>query len=177
MPEHTLFVGYARSALDVERLKSSTEKYLTFRDDADRQRLESFWALNHFVQGSYDQAGDFRRLNEHVNKLEEAAHVAADSCGSACGDCNRLFYLALPPSVFESATDMIRQHCWSDRGFNRVIIEKPFGRDLESAIQLNHHIQTLFAEKEVYRIDHYLGKFKLATIARLLPTRLILIPF
>jgi glucose-6-phosphate 1-dehydrogenase len=160
VPEHTLFVGYARSALDVQKLKESTEKYLQFRDDADRSRLESFWALNHFVQGSYDCPEDFKRLNDHVSKLEEAAHVAADSCGNTCGDCNRLFYLALPPSVFQSATDLIRHHCWSDCGFNRVIIEKPFGRDLDSAIQLNLHVESLFAENEVYRIDHYLGIFQ-----------------
>lgn len=160
IPEHTLFVGYARSALDVHKLKESTEKYLQFRDDADRARLDSFWALNHFVQGSYDQPDDFKELDARVSQLEAEAHVAADSCGNTCEDCNRLFYLALPPSVFQSATELIKHHCWSERGFNRVIIEKPFGRDLDSAIELNRHVESVFRENEIYRIDHYLGTVK-----------------
>ncbi|KHJ82951.1 glucose-6-phosphate dehydrogenase domain protein, partial [Oesophagostomum dentatum] len=72
---------------------------------------------------------------------------------------NRLYYLALPPTVFEPVTSELKEHCM-DNGdsWTRVIIEKPFGHDLESSAKLSNHISKLFKEDQIYRIDHYLGK-------------------
>merc|ERR1711994_125278 len=71
---------------------------------------------------------------------------------------NRLFYLALPPSVFEPVTSQIKETCMSPSGWSRVIIEKPFGKDSASSEKLSNHLSSLFKEEELYRIDHYLGK-------------------
>ncbi|CAK9290909.1 unnamed protein product [Gordionus sp. m RMFG-2023] len=71
---------------------------------------------------------------------------------------NYLFYLALPPNVYASVTTMINHHCLSKNGWTRMIIEKPFGKDLESSSKLSAHISQLFDESQIYRIDHYLGK-------------------
>jgi glucose-6-phosphate 1-dehydrogenase len=71
---------------------------------------------------------------------------------------NRLFYLSLPPQVFADATTFIKKRCNPAKGWLRVIIEKPFGHDLDSARALSKHIEGLFKEVEIYRIDHYLGK-------------------
>ncbi|KAF7287711.1 hypothetical protein GWI33_003353 [Rhynchophorus ferrugineus] len=71
---------------------------------------------------------------------------------------NRLFYLALPPSVFEDVTVLIKNACMGEKGWNRIIIEKPFGRDLATSQKLSDHLASLFSENQIYRIDHYLGK-------------------
>jgi len=85
--------------------------------------------------------------------------------GRAKDQCNRLFYLAVPPSIFEPIVRNLaksglapRSRTAEDRPWTRVVIEKPFGRSLESAIQLNDLVLGLFAEHQTYRIDHYLGK-------------------
>src|SRR5205814_168058 len=80
-------------------------------------------------------------------------------------DRNRLFYLAVPPSVFEPIVRNLstsglapRTKDQGVRPWVRVVVEKPFGRDLETATNLNHLVLSLFAEHQVFRIDHYLGK-------------------
>ena len=72
---------------------------------------------------------------------------------------NRIFYLSTPPNVFENiisnlgAAGLARE----DKGFTRVVIEKPFGHDLESAQELNLKVKEVFKERQIYRIDHYSG--------------------
>ncbi len=92
---------------------------------------------------------DYRALAERVRQVEEEHDLPG----------NRIFYLALPPSAFPSAID-----CLGEAGLNkgpgwtRIVIEKPFGRDLESARELNRRVHRWFDESQIYRIDHYLGK-------------------
>ena len=107
--------------------------------------------------GSYEDADGFESLQKELAKREGACD--AQTCG-------RLFYLATPPSVYTSVIQNVKESCTelmvkgSDDApsWNRVIIEKPFGHDLQSSEELACHIARLFTEKEVYRIDHYLGK-------------------
>lgn len=137
----------------------------------EKERYEAFWAANAYVAGGYDSRRDFELLDQELSKHER---------GPAG---NRLFYLAVPPSVFEVVTSNIRNSCMASkyvdgiiillfcntkmcncffflahRGWTRVIVEKPFGRDLESSAQLSAHLASLFREEQIYRIDHYLGK-------------------
>lgn len=170
LPTNTIFVGYARSKLTVQNIIESSSKYLTFKNESEKTKLDSFWSLNYYVNGSYDQDDDFKRLNEELTILEDKAieqFIAksnnskendSSNCQNTIYEHNRLFYLALPPTVFNSSTELIKKNCWSTTGFNRIIIEKPFGHDLKSAVELNNHIKSLFNEQEIYRIDHYLGK-------------------
>ena len=65
---------------------------------------------------------------------------------------------ALPPSVFDTVTTMIKTTCMSPSGWSRCIVEKPFGKDSESSAKLSNHLASLFKEDQLYRIDHYLGK-------------------
>ncbi|VDK49802.1 unnamed protein product [Anisakis simplex] len=70
-----------------------------------------------------------------------------------------MFYLALPPSVFQDVTTQLKEHCMDDgNSWTRVVIEKPFGCDTESSAELSSHLAKLFREDQIYRIDHYLGK-------------------
>ena len=73
---------------------------------------------------------------------------------------NRVFYLATPPDAYQTIVDRISSAGLVDqtRGFSRIIVEKPLGRDLASARSLNESIARAFPEEQIYRIDHYLGK-------------------
>jgi len=71
---------------------------------------------------------------------------------------NRIFYLAIPPTIFVDVGKGIQPAAMSKTGWNRVIVEKPFGRDLESSRHLGKQLAALFEETQIYRIDHYLGK-------------------
>jgi glucose-6-phosphate 1-dehydrogenase len=93
--------------------------------------------------------GDFAALAERMRRLEHEHRLPG----------HRVFYLALPPSVFAAAIDGLGEAGLNHGpGWTRLVIEKPFGTDLESARELNHRVHQRFAEDQVYRIDHYLGK-------------------
>jgi glucose-6-phosphate 1-dehydrogenase len=71
---------------------------------------------------------------------------------------HRIFYLALPPSVYPPVCANIKRACMSPTGWTRIVVEKPFGKDLQSSEELSAGISELFTEAQLYRIDHYLGK-------------------
>ncbi|KAJ2944637.1 hypothetical protein O0L34_g3988 [Tuta absoluta] len=145
LPENTRFVGYARTKQTIAEVREKCKKYMKVRP-GDEDKLERFWELNEYVSGSYDKRVDYELLNQHVSKYEKGP-VA-----------NRIFYLAVPPTVFEDVTVNIRNACVSIKGYTRVIVEKPFGRDDVSSDKLSNHLAGLFKEEQLYRIDHYLGK-------------------
>ena len=103
-----------------------------------------------YVPGDPTDLELYTRLRQRLEAVERARG----------GPANRLFYCATPPSLY----DDIVQHLGdaglarTPDGWTRIVVEKPFGRDLESARQLNRQITSVFAEEQVYRIDHYLGK-------------------
>ncbi|XP_051912905.1 glucose-6-phosphate 1-dehydrogenase-like [Hippocampus zosterae] len=145
LPEDSYFVGFARSNLTVEDIKVACLPYMKVTD-GEGERLSTFFSRNSYLSGRYDDAGSFRKLDTHVSSLPGGA------------EANRLFYLALPPTVYHHVCTNISGHCMSPKGWNRLIVEKPFGRDLQSSQELSTHMASLFAEKQIYRIDHYLGK-------------------
>lgn len=145
VPANTSFVGYARSKMTVEEIRVKCQPYMGVRD-GEEESLDNFWKLNTYVAGNYDVRRDFELLNQELCKQEKNSAA------------NRVFYLALPPSVFEPVTSNIRNTCMAQRGWTRVIIEKPFGKDTASSAQLSNHLASLFREDQIYRIDHYLGK-------------------
>uniref|UniRef100_A0A674C842 glucose-6-phosphate dehydrogenase (NADP(+)) n=1 Tax=Salmo trutta TaxID=8032 RepID=A0A674C842_SALTR len=146
LPEQTHFVGFARSDLTVDAIKTACMPYLKVAD-SEAERLSVFFSRNSYVSGKYADESAFSNLHTHLLSLPGG------------GEANRLFYLALPPSIYHDVTKNIKHHCMStNRGWNRVIVEKPFGRDLQSSEELSTHLSSLFTEDQIYRIDHYLGK-------------------
>ncbi|XP_034949094.1 glucose-6-phosphate 1-dehydrogenase isoform X1 [Chelonus insularis] len=145
LPKPTTFFGYARSNLTLEDLRNRCHPYMKLKP-GEEQKYEEFWKLNHYQSGPYDSEKSFMDLNNELMKYENGA------------DANRLFYLALPPSVFEEVTVHIRNTCMGKKGWSRIIIEKPFGRDSSTSQRLSDHLASLFKEEQLYRIDHYLGK-------------------
>ncbi|XP_043936037.1 glucose-6-phosphate 1-dehydrogenase isoform X1 [Protopterus annectens] len=145
LPEDIYIVGYARSNLTVEDLKKQCQPYMKVTE-TENDKLAQFFCRNSYISGKYDQKSSFEKLNAHINSLRNGKNA------------NRVFYLALPPSVYEDVTRNVKENCMSSVGWNRVIVEKPFGKDLESSNKLSGHLSSLFAEDQIYRIDHYLGK-------------------
>ncbi|KAK9890139.1 hypothetical protein WA026_008946 [Henosepilachna vigintioctopunctata] len=145
LPINTVFYGYARSKTTIEKIRSNCHEYMKVKND-EEETYEQFWKLNHYFSGSYDSRFDFEKLNQELSKQEKNSSA------------NRIFYLALPPSVFETCTIHIKNACMALKGWTRIIIEKPFGKDSASSSKLSDHLATLFTEQQIYRIDHYLGK-------------------
>ncbi|CAH4031592.1 unnamed protein product [Pieris brassicae] len=145
LPKNTKFIGYARTKQTIQEVREKSKKYMKIRP-GDESKLEEFWDCNDYIAGSYDKRIDYEFLNQHISKYEKGL-VA-----------NRIFYLAVPPTVFEDVTVNIKNACISIKGYTRVIIEKPFGRDDVSSEALSNHLACLFREEQLYRIDHYLGK-------------------
>merc|ERR1719341_1028638 len=144
IPTGTVIYGYARSKLTIEEIRSKCSKTVVAKA-GEEEMLEQFWASNHYCAGSYDKQRDFELLGQEMASHEK-------------GPSNRLFYLALPPSVFKPVTTMLKAACMAPSGWTRVIVEKPFGKDSDSSADLSMHLQKLFSEDQLYRIDHYLGK-------------------
>ncbi|NHD17617.1 MULTISPECIES: glucose-6-phosphate dehydrogenase [Actinopolyspora] len=104
-----------------------------------------------FVPGSFDDPGTFERLSQTIKELDEERGTGG----------NHAFYLSVPPGAFQTVLTNLSQSGLAEQSedkWRRVVIEKPFGHDLESAKELNRTVNEVFPEDSVFRIDHYLGK-------------------
>ena len=118
-----------------------------FREEVWQQLLEGI----RFVPGEFGDDAAFETLKETVQTLDEERGTGG----------NHAFYLSIPPGYFDDVVGQLRKHGLADqrRGqWSRVIIEKPFGHDLDSARELNRVVSDVFPPESVFRIDHYLGK-------------------
>jgi len=133
-------IGVARSRWTLADLRArALESVKQHGGGVDEKAFETLAARLRLVNGNYEDAATFDALRK---ELGDARHPA--------------YYLAIPPSLFETIVDgLARSVC--ARGA-RVILEKPFGRDLPSAIALNETLHRVFDESSIFRIDHYLGK-------------------
>ncbi len=141
-------IGYARSKLTLEDWTQKVTSKIA-------QPNETFVKNLHYISGQYDSESDFERLADLIKQLE----------GPEGG--NRLFYLAIPPSQFANVATTLHQtsNYSKGKGWNRIIIEKPFGHDLDSSNLLSLQLkQSKWLESEIYRIDHYLGKLVVKSI-------------
>jgi len=148
------FFGFARSRMDNDAFRESIKEHLTCRytpgEATCAKNMEEFLARCSYVSGQYGQADSFRELDRKLSEAE--------------GDtvANRIFYLAIPPSIFADVARALAEAGMSDGGpddsWPRVVIEKPFGRDRISSDKLSHAMASVFSEDQTYRIDHYLGK-------------------
>lgn len=123
------------------------DSVLTFGEGEDQ--LEEF--ISHFFYQSHDvtDSESYKQLKNLVDRLDHTYDLQG----------NRIFYLAMSPEFFGTVAEHLKVDGLTDtKGFKRLVIEKPFGHDLPSAIDLNKRIRTAFREDEIYRIDHYLGK-------------------
>lgn len=173
-------IGYARSNLTKQELIDT--HLLPFLKKHDKKDLDEFFEHVYYQAGQYDREEDFQALNRVMEQCEaegekilEAEHrsslehkcltedeVFDDDCKSPTTPFkprrHRFFYLSLPPNVFLSSASMLGRTCKSQTGANRIVIEKPFGRDLVTFKKLSNGLSKVFGKDEIYRIDHYIGK-------------------
>ena len=153
LPDHFCIVGIARKAMSDDELRDSLMKGLTeFAtrkvDDAIAKKL--LGSLTCLTADPKDPAS-FDDLAKKLETLE----CSAESGG------NRLFYLATPPDAFAPIADQLGRVGLlkeTNGAWSRLVVEKPFGTDLESAKALNENLLKIAQEQQIYRIDHYLGK-------------------
>jgi glucose-6-phosphate 1-dehydrogenase len=165
LPFGTTIVGYGRQAMSDDEFRALLRRSI---DDhygeevVDSTLCERVLLTPRYVQGQFGDAEGYRRLARVLDELDAGGDVRG----------NRMFYLATPPSQFEVIVEQLgrsglaRQGATGAQagrpegasGWTRIVIEKPFGRDLQSAQHLNRSIASVFDEHQVYRIDHYLAK-------------------
>jgi glucose-6-phosphate 1-dehydrogenase len=154
LSSRTLIVGTARSDMSDEafrdHLKPFLEKQLGTDDAGNADVIERFLAKCIYRSAQYGDSDALQKISGEVEEYHAAQGKVAIE--------NRLFYLALPPSAFVSTARGVKDGAMSNKGFNRVVVEKPFGRDTESASKLGKDLGEIFDESFLYRIDHYLGK-------------------
>src|ERR1700724_1174939 len=132
-------IGVAKSGWTLDDLKKRARESLETHGGIDSEGFDKLMARLCYVDGDYADIETFRQVRK---ELADAKHP--------------IHYLAIPPSLFGRVLEQLKQSGCADGA--RVVIEKPFGQDLDSAIELNKIVHQVFDEKDVFRIDHYLGK-------------------
>jgi len=149
MPKKFRILGYGNTAFTDDQfrahLKEGMKEFASFEYTADEWK--SFASNLVYQQGRYTDLADFKKLGNSLKDWENDAG-------------NRIYYMATPPGVFPNIVDLLglTDQLAENSGWRRVVIEKPFGTDLASARSLNEQIHKALHERQIYRIDHYLGK-------------------
>jgi glucose-6-phosphate 1-dehydrogenase len=157
LPAHFGCLGFARRAQSHDEFRNDMLKAVNQFSrvkPADEQLWSSFKEQLFYLGGEFDDDKGYDALHEQLKDLDQKLGTQG----------NRVFYLSTPPSYFPVIIEKLHKHGLiydvrdPHKPWSRVIIEKPFGRDLKSAIQLNDYLSQFLDESQVYRIDHYLGK-------------------
>ncbi len=155
LPANYGIVGFSRSEYSDEKFRAEMRKSVdefSRSGPAKDQLWDDFAQHVSYVSGDFDDVNCFHKLREQLEKNDRELGTAG----------NRLFYLSTPPSVFAAIVDQLDAAGLGPKdnksGWSRIIVEKPFGTDLDSARALQAEVAKVFDEKQVYRIDHYLGK-------------------
>lgn len=151
LPENIHIIGYARSEFSDEGFREYMQRSVSEVGELALQTEEwaTFSERLYYVTGNLGSVGEMERLRTKLEILEGDNRPA-----------NRLFYLSIAPTLYDEAVTTLGACgiATEDSGWRRLVIEKPFGRDLASARELDGIIHKVFIEEQVYRIDHYLGK-------------------
>jgi len=154
LPPNFSLIGFARTKYSDDEFRAlAREGIAEYGAGGLDEHVWHWFSQGLFYQtGNYDEPDSFKKLADRVAAVEKDRPTNG----------NHLYYLATPPSVFEPITTLLHDvglcTATDEEGRSRIIIEKPFGHDLESAKELNQHLLSLFREDQIYRIDHYLGK-------------------
>lgn len=161
LPENFIILGVSRTDFNDDTFRQAmNESIKEFVKDSVKGDVPEFLEKLHYMSIDTKTSQDYGRLKERIDELNEKHSL----------DGNYIFYLATPPSAYAMIAQSLGEYNLQDQtvGFRRLVIEKPFGYDLESAVELNNELHKIFKENQIYRIDHYLGK---ETVQNLLVTR------
>jgi glucose-6-phosphate 1-dehydrogenase len=153
LPESFQIVGCGRTVLDDEGFRRIMESAMQNAAVQDSRRWPAFAAALHYRPIGYENLASFRRLAKYLEQLDREHSTRG----------NRIFYIALPPTLYQPVAQMIGQaglsaEMTNGNGWSRIVVEKPFGTDLQSSMDLDHGLHEHFREHQIFRIDHYLAK-------------------
>lgn len=155
-PEKFFIVGFARTNMDSETFRKTVFSALNVncrKKPINEDEFINFSKHVFYLTSKYDDDSSYSQLGGFIESKAKEYNIPK----------NIVYYLSTPPSVYESVIEGIKNanlnsYEYKEENFSRVVIEKPFGYDYESAEALNKKITSVFKEEEIYRIDHYLGK-------------------
>ncbi|QLB40093.1 glucose-6-phosphate dehydrogenase [Mannheimia pernigra] len=147
---HFSVLGVSRSDLTDKTFRKKMRDALVKFEKAEGDELDSFCEHLYYQALNTSDAADYAKLLPRLGELHEKYQTAG----------NTLYYLSTPPSLYGTIPECLAAHdlTTEETGWKRIIVEKPFGYDIETAKKLDVQIHKYFAEHQIYRIDHYLGK-------------------
>ncbi len=152
LPERFAVIGVSRKEMaDAEFHKLLHDGVDSFSRSGKPKKADwdSFAQHLSYQKGEFDEMRTYQQIEKKITSFEKAWKTSA----------NRIFYTAVPPMLFEQiATNVGKSGLSQNQEKSRIVIEKPFGHDLDSAMHLNKLLHSMFCENQIYRIDHYLGK-------------------
>ncbi|MGH7863864.1 MAG: glucose-6-phosphate dehydrogenase, partial [Candidatus Binataceae bacterium] len=155
LPEQLAIVGFSMEELNDDSFREFARSGIKqfSRRQLDVEHWKKFTAKLRYQRGNFGQQPDFAALAKRLAELDREMNCAG----------NRVFYFAIPPQFIDAACEGLSsagmvQPIARDRPFTRVVVEKPVGRDLKSAMEINQRLARHFDESQIFRIDHYLGK-------------------
>ncbi|CAK7012131.1 MAG: Glucose-6-phosphate 1-dehydrogenase [Parabacteroides sp.] len=155
LPEHFCILGAARTDYTDEEYRAEEKKQIleaSKNKELDEAQLDSFLRRVFYLAFDSTNSAEYGKLKERIRFLQQQEQLPDKV----------IYYLATPPLMYELVPACLQENGMNvpekEDGWRRVIVEKPFGTSLESAQRLNQHLCKIFDEKEIYRIDHYLGK-------------------
>lgn len=159
LPEHFAVLGVGRTDLTDDSFREKLEEKLSGKEYTAKQS-DDFFRKIHYLSMNTDDPKEYGRLKTTLQEIDEREKTAG----------NYIFYLSTPPSLYTLIPQCIAEQGLNieDGTFRRLVVEKPFGENYQSAVDLNKSLLENFEESQIYRIDHYLGK---ETVQNLLVTR------
>lgn len=150
MPENFTILGVSRTDYSDEAFREKLAAFLTENEKVNEETLSRFCQHLYYLPIDPAESSDYAQLVTQLDELSEKHNTGH----------NNLYYLATPPSLYSVIPECLAVHQLNDQtnGWKRLIVEKPFGYDTASAEALDDSLHHQFAEDQVYRIDHYLGK-------------------
>ncbi|KAJ7973234.1 Glucose-6-phosphate 1-dehydrogenase [Quillaja saponaria] len=149
LPENVGIFGYSRKNLTDEDLRSIIASTLTCRVDHQENcedKMDVFLSRTLYLNGGFDNKEGMSKLNALMEQIEGGSNA------------NRIFYLSVPQEALLDVASCLASNAQTQKGWNRIIIEKPFGFDALSSQRLTQSLHSKFVENQIYRIDHLLGR-------------------
>lgn len=162
LPKVFQVVAYSRRPLSDDEFRQdhilpALERY--YAGERSEEQTQAFLSLFSYQQGTFEQLEDYQNLKQRLTTYDNVHEICT----------NKLYYLSVPPTYYEQIFDNLKvsgltDPCGPEEGWTRVLVEKPFGDDEETARRLDERLATLFKEEQIYRIDHYLAKEMLQNV-------------
>ena len=163
MPQRFSLIGVGRTEMTSDGFRDKMKEAISLNSeekDLNNEEISAFAGSLDYLSIDYTSLSGYEKLSELINEKSRSLNIGG----------NVIFYMATPPSLYDIISTNLSKEKLTDqeKGFRRLILEKPFGYDLESCLKLNKVLHELVSEDQIFRIDHYLGK---ETVQNLLVTR------